>query len=402
MSPPQTKWYFHWRGRVRRGEYAETDMAYIFLYAYEIINGIGWTGAQDGVNILLSLWEAYHSRFPRLDTYLTDWIVDLALATGLPPPIDRLAAGESGGRGIMDMILFERLCADPIALSFGQILRLSDYDPRQGKLYPQHAHVYEELLPNVLRLCDRWYAKTGGARVVQALGPGASRAYDRVLFRSAVYDESLYGRVVRHRLHNVLDCERLRDFVTRLCRFTENRARERLSVAGRLRGVSLDPSLEELLTRYIKQKLTPGEKKEPEESTGIVIDPEKVARLMEDSAELLGKMLEGASFVGEEPLEDDTPPEEDHAAPLPESADPWEAFCASLTGVQREILRIMLAGGDERAAMAAANRAGTMPEPELDGINEVFQKHMGDLLVLGGEISGYYTDELRERLEDSV
>ena len=41
MSPAQQQWYFYWRSEVRQGRLLATDLSYIFVHVYELINLIG-------------------------------------------------------------------------------------------------------------------------------------------------------------------------------------------------------------------------------------------------------------------------------------------------------------------------------------------------------------------------
>jgi hypothetical protein len=72
MSENQQQWYFHWRTNIRMGHYIQTDLSYIFVYVYELINGIGYSDDGDGLNKLIEIWNVYRPTFPKLDNYLPD------------------------------------------------------------------------------------------------------------------------------------------------------------------------------------------------------------------------------------------------------------------------------------------------------------------------------------------
>lgn len=48
MMESQQRWYFYWRSEVRAGRYPDTDLSYIFVYVYELINGVGWSDPPEG------------------------------------------------------------------------------------------------------------------------------------------------------------------------------------------------------------------------------------------------------------------------------------------------------------------------------------------------------------------
>jgi len=55
MTGAQSRWYFYWRSEVRQGRYHKTDLSYIFLHVYELINGVGWEEPTDGYRQLCQL-----------------------------------------------------------------------------------------------------------------------------------------------------------------------------------------------------------------------------------------------------------------------------------------------------------------------------------------------------------
>ena len=71
MNKAQQAWYFYWRSQIRQGNYVDTDLSYIFVSIYELLNGIGWRDPQEGYQKLMQLWAAYRKKFPSLDHYLT-------------------------------------------------------------------------------------------------------------------------------------------------------------------------------------------------------------------------------------------------------------------------------------------------------------------------------------------
>ena len=79
MTAAQQRWYFYWRERVRNEFYPDTDLACIFLHAYELINNGGVRNAADGYRQLHTLWFRYHVRHPKLDQYLVDRLADYAI-----------------------------------------------------------------------------------------------------------------------------------------------------------------------------------------------------------------------------------------------------------------------------------------------------------------------------------
>jgi hypothetical protein len=57
MNFEQFRTYFTWRTKVRQCEVRQTDLSYVFLYIYELLNNVGIADGQDGLNKLLFIWE---------------------------------------------------------------------------------------------------------------------------------------------------------------------------------------------------------------------------------------------------------------------------------------------------------------------------------------------------------
>lgn len=94
MNKYQKSWYFYWRTEVRQQHYLDTDLSYIFVHLYEILNGLGWATASDGFDQMVRLWIAYRERFPKLDNYLQEWTLEFArfhkLAYNIPEDVKDL------------------------------------------------------------------------------------------------------------------------------------------------------------------------------------------------------------------------------------------------------------------------------------------------------------------------
>lgn len=76
MGYEQLRTYFTWRTQVRQGKIAQTSLSYAFLYIYELINNIGVDNPQDGLDKLLSFWDAYRVCDQSIDKYVLKWLKD--------------------------------------------------------------------------------------------------------------------------------------------------------------------------------------------------------------------------------------------------------------------------------------------------------------------------------------
>ncbi|MBO2946138.1 TerB N-terminal domain-containing protein [Paenibacillus sp. F411] len=413
MSPPQERWYFYWREEVRSGSYPDTDLSYLFLYIYELIHGIGWSGPQQGWQLLNQVWLAYRGRYRKLDSYLREWRFDFARVHGLELPeadvLDKLPRSLSPE--LREREWLRRFSARPVELNWDVLRELLDVDPEKSRFFQESgSKALKTYAPKVIALADAYGEKTGAGRLLERFRPPEINS-ERPLFRTAVYDESLFGRTVTVRYMKLSAYSPLRAFLTQLVRLTENVLRELMHFKGRLKGVSVEPELGKLIRRYLEKELGAGVKAPQPPAPVVTIDPDKLQRLQQES-DLVRDLL----MVEEPEYEDQRSPAPDEsesfagAAPVPPSWDntadggihwnteqlgqEWQELALRLTPPQLEMLYALKHNLGPAARQAAAERAGSMPELLLDEINEAAMEWIGDLLIDGDALLEDYADML--------
>ncbi|MHA6528893.1 TerB N-terminal domain-containing protein [Paenibacillus sp. BAC0078] len=433
MTGAQSRWYFFWRDEVRQGRYLKTDLSYIFLHVYELINGVGWNEPEDGYRQLNLLWEAYRDQYKRLDQYLGGWIADFSFVHHLEVPLSGIVARTRGLAGdLAELELMRCLSAAPEQLTFEVLTVMSDYDISKSKFYTGDGKTAaERYIPQVVALIDAYVARKHGSNLIGMFPPGPAVSRERYLFRSAVYDISLYGYSVLVPVVRISKSPPLRSLITRLFRLTENKLRELLGFRGRLKDVRVDADMEDLVTRFLKREFRKAEQEE--KGPAVVIDQKKLERLQSDS-EIVRTLLtveeitgledryeketvetwDSAGSPAEETLvasgaasgEDDgdapvgtlelaVPAADEHLhSPGDSDASPWEQLASSLTSLQRAVVLALAAGEGSSAVHNLAAAGGTMPELLFDEINEIAMDLLGDLLIDGEELNEEYVPML--------
>lgn len=79
----QLRSYFSWRTFIRKNEFKPTQISYVYLYIYELINKIGIKNDIDGLNKLLEVWHYYRKYDPKLDNYFPIWLKDYYIINNL-------------------------------------------------------------------------------------------------------------------------------------------------------------------------------------------------------------------------------------------------------------------------------------------------------------------------------
>ena len=85
MDAAQQRWYFYWRTQLRLGNRLPTDLSYLFVHIYEVINMIGFESPDEAFKHLDDFWRYYRQLQPKLDRYLPDWIADFIVLHQLAP-----------------------------------------------------------------------------------------------------------------------------------------------------------------------------------------------------------------------------------------------------------------------------------------------------------------------------
>ena len=84
MSYAQLRTYFAWRTQVRKGNVTNTSASYVFLYIYELLNNVGVSDPQDGLDKLMTFWNAFKVHDASIDQYVLKWIKDYHIYYELP------------------------------------------------------------------------------------------------------------------------------------------------------------------------------------------------------------------------------------------------------------------------------------------------------------------------------
>ncbi len=114
-----------------------------------------------------------------------------------------------------------------MSFTFAVLTVMSDYDISKSKFYiGEGKEALELYIPQVVALINAYVIRKHGSNLVEMFPPGAPVLRERYLFRSAVYDISLYGYSVLVPVVRISKSPPLRNLFTRLFRLTENKLRE--------------------------------------------------------------------------------------------------------------------------------------------------------------------------------
>lgn len=427
MGTQQRRWYFYWRDLVRQGQFVDTDLSYIYLLAYELINSVGVSGQENSYNQLLVLWRQYRDRFDHLDDYLPDWLEDYAFVHHLTvDPSDLLLEYDPKHwwyrfDDFVTVYSKDRLSRMPLDM----LARLSGHEFEQSNFFQDgNQEVVSRFVGLGLDAIDRHLRATSkkGKGIFETFAPPAGRRHQRDVFSGAHYDGPQAKRTVRT-APVFAQHEPLREFLKGITKYTENRLREATGFKTRLRNFEI---LEE--HRLIIDRSIPVVKLEPEKrvkvksvapepaeaSIKIDLDISRVQALQAESNEVRAMLLEGIE-ENENVSEFQAPIHVSaatvapvvivHEPATPHSAlSPWQALSRLLSDAEIRILKALLDGQHVMSILRdVAFSEQTMPELLLDKINEAALGTIGDAIFDAGNseptVFADYYDDIQKLIE---
>ncbi|MBP7176437.1 MAG: TerB N-terminal domain-containing protein [Thermoclostridium sp.] len=296
MSQRQKEWYFYLRSQLRQRKYPKTDLSYLFVYIYEIINQVGVNDAADGLLQLCGLWSAYRYAYSILDKYLVLWVQDYILI---------YADGDFTammGR-VPDKTLLS-LFPDSLAGCFMEnptagftldfISRFSDYRFHTGQLAKSNQGGYFlSLLPTVFQEVNQTLFQEKGKGIFGIYRPAHSNGKRRIAFQNAIYSGPVTSVCQDEIPYSTYPP--LRSFFTSVIKETENRLREQAQIKGRLRGIELEPKVLSVIQSIVISQLC--KTVADDEKKKLQVDRDRIIQLLEESNLIRQKLLEGIDEI---------------------------------------------------------------------------------------------------------
>jgi len=90
LTKSQLNWYFYWRGCFLKGQYLETDLGYVMMFIFELINYSFNPNAAFNVSLMLRVLHAYGEEFGikrSLTLIIDDMLKELAYSRPLSEPL---------------------------------------------------------------------------------------------------------------------------------------------------------------------------------------------------------------------------------------------------------------------------------------------------------------------------
>jgi len=329
MNDTQKNWYFYWRSQVRQGNYLSTDLSYIFVHVYEVLHLVGFRDALTAFDHLKNIWEHYSVFYPQLDSYLIDWLADFTQVYNLSiTPLHWYAyALQQGGEIHQKSLALEAWLAvngDWEQIPNALLNDLCLHDRTKSKFYQQYRSdssiEIEVAFRRGLAAIDHYLQERGGKSLFARSRPLKQEMIRRIPFADAVYEGSR-EEIVIETVPVWSEAESLKDAVTAIVRYTENRLRDQRNFKGKQAFIELPPDWAAVLDALFPTTGTtpkPRIAKEEKQSRPTTIIPkatipDAVTQDFEftyDAEEIAALRQSSASVRDRLTVDDETPPDE--------------------------------------------------------------------------------------------
>ncbi len=388
MTASQLSYYLYWRGEIRKGSYLKTDINYLFLYTYEILNLPDRVPPEKGAIMLSRLWAAYREDFRYLDKYLGEWLCDYCLVHKVEPDWVTLDvfAGE-----IASKVSMPEFYLHGGALTWALAETIVAYDYRKSKYYEAYAEEFDTHIPRAVEAI----AKKLIAPHLADYGIEPTRVL-RDSFSGAVacHDIKFKITVMCTPLRRSLELKQTMTGIVKLC---ENNLRAAFGIKSRFVPSGVSEEVKAAVSAYF-DAIYP-ERNMRKKKTAAALEEERYMALYEpenkgpaDISRALA--IEEAAWetadlldTGEDSMENDiilpqeTVPKEHLATsfPMPEPTEPDGdfAFIGTLDGFLSEAL----AAASEGKFDAFCRGKGKMTETVRASLNELAMDAIGDMII---------------------
>jgi hypothetical protein len=391
MNSDQQQWYFYWRSRIRRGEFLPTDLSYIFVHVYELLNLVELPDVAQAAARLKAIWRAYRSQHPKLDNYLPDWGGDLlAFKQSMPAAMnwwrESLTMTDHVAAPATNLIIHQYVQAGKLdEMSPYLWAKLTTYRPR-NKFYQEHNQdgMLDRAYKKAIQVAETYWRQTANESVLEKFTSPTIVPMRKPLFASAMVGYSHPQEIALGSSRNYLGDARLSDHLSAVVKYAENILRKQAHFSSKLSGIHLDAELAQALETAFAPVQT------PPPPIRITIDQARVASLHQES-KVIGDLLESEASTGE--------------------ASPSKALYTDLAEMRRlwSLLeapyRLAIAGIFKKEIQTASELAprltaySILPATLIDIINEKSLKLLGDRLIYDDDGSLTLAEDFLDELD---
>ncbi len=369
MSQKQREWYFYWRSCIRNKKYLPTDSSYILLYIYEIINLPELIPAEQGIVLLIDIWEKYRKSYTKLDKYMAEWVCDYCLINNIPLPRERMALilPEIIEASIFKQFYLGADNTDRFALLL--LEKQSSYRWRKSRyITDENREIFEKHIRNAFCYAVNRIALSDGRFDGQS---------DRLVVKKTMRDSfggSLCAYNVKRKIEvEYFDLQNIGDIsfiVSDMVKHCENRVRAYLGIRARLGIQNLTEQHKNILNEYFDKFLpAPYYEKTKKKTYEEYVVTEEIKPFEVSFSK--AKEIEKASWAVTDKLVDEEVVEEQPAVEQ-------KSIESESLDIARQALLYILEDNTEKF-IETANESYMMPETLAECVNELCFEVLGDI-----------------------
>ena len=401
MSREQLAWYLWWRENARQGIYLETDVSYVLLYFYEVINLGDALDTIQAISNMIGVWAHYRDCYPQLDNSVAELICDYSLIHKIPIPFPhKLINREMIGHCSLKEVYYSFDPSDWVLYAKFLLTYCNSYNYRKSKFYTEEsAELYEK---HIVAAFSKLLSEQ---RTFFLDGRCHLRKASRVAFTGALCSYRMRKKIEVEYL-SLSDTDELRETITAVVKYCENKLRGYLGIRSRLGVHDIDSSLLEVLDDYFLQngllndphcnKSASAEYEKLYDVRDTTFSLERAIEIERSSWNITAKLVEEL----EESVPTDTIREPKPSEPTPSRDDhvPKNAFWEATSKYAQFIDFLLREKFDEQKQYCRSRNL--LPDAVVDEINELSVEYFGDILI-EEKGSGYAViEDYRSLLED--
>lgn len=387
LSAEQLSYYLWWRDCFKVDIYIKTDLSYVLLYIFELINAGGFSSPLESQKLLAKLWNVYSTEFSSISGKLAVWICDFSLLHKLPPPSNINRHIAVSAPSLKEFFIhipsgdFEA-CARSL-LKYG-----TEYDYRTSKFAKgENSLVFEKHILGAMSAAAKFFSPNG--KMLSALASEDSKII-RNSFDGAVCSTK-WKYEIEVEFCSFSRSNEVRFIMGDVVKYSENKIRAFLGVKSRLSVYSIGNELQRALDEYFatafEKEQAPSKKVvEHHEYDALHETPlkplslENAKRIENESWATTYDLV--SAFEQQEIILNE--PEEKAAPVIVESkAEAKAESLSELAASLGEYLDFALAvkNKDFEKMNAIAKALGKLPDAVVDIINEISSDVISDILI---------------------
>lgn len=395
LSNRELRSYFAWRTKVRNGDIQPSCSCFMYLYLYELINGIGTGTPVEGLHKMDDFAAAYKEYESSLMNYYANWrksyIIYYNLSDSFLGGEER--EGEEAHMAVLDSA--QEQTDDAIAAAVKQ---LAPGWLNRSKFYKTHQTDMDRVIVQALRRMHQHYSARSKRTFSEQLF-GSRETYPVDLFCHAVFCDPLRHENSRYYITDSHYYECRNGYWTETSCFIDSHKRRKLENLMKTIDASLrvalndgkpikSPSQLKWVTKVIEEEvaaLLETQKQQQAAARRVQIDYSALAQIRREAA------ITQEKLATEEEMEEKAPPAVQPPPPPPEAL-PGDR---PLDKTQYRLMQNLLYGGDT----SWVQREGKMVSVLLDSINEILYDVFQDAVIEDQQVVEDYIDELKEMVK---